>query len=237
MTFESEALRGLERRLDRLQARAEADHEHYLDLDVKLREIDTFLDVAPKTATRLDELSKALFGEILDEIEANLSHAIREILGQEREVRTLREQKNNRLHISFEIYNQGEPEDVLVGQGGSVCNILSVGLRLIALSQLDPSRHRLFLVLDEQDCWLKPELVPRFMRLIAKIADKLSIQALVISHHPLDLFAGEAEIIHRLEPSREHGVTLKRITPAPDDSLVEENDPEGWSPGLDSHGE
>ena len=35
-------------------------------------------------------------------------------------------------------HQDGQAEDILTGQGGSVCNILSVGLRLIALSQLDP---------------------------------------------------------------------------------------------------
>ena len=97
------------------------------------------------------------------------------------------------------------------GQGGSVCNILSVGLRLIALSQLPEQAHRPFLVLDEQDCWLRPALIPAFMRLINAIAHKLSLQLLVISHHPLDLFAEAADRVLELGPSREGGAVVRRV--------------------------
>ena len=210
--LEPSSLRDLERAYDRLQARAEeAVREHGMSR-TRLASVRAFLDLAPGAASTLEELSQALFGEALDEIETNLTHAIREILGQDREVRSLREVKNNRLHVQFQIMNQGQAEDVLVGQGGSVCNILSVSLRLIALSRLDQARHRPFLVLHEQDCWLKPALVPKFMKIIAEIASRLSIQALVISHHPLDLFQGQATTIYRLRPSKETGVVLERAS-------------------------
>ena len=204
-------LRTLERAYDRLQARAEAAVAEHGRAGRGLLVVRGFLGLAPQAAATLEELSQALFGEALDEIETNLTHAIREILGQDREVRSVREVKNNRLHVQFQIMNQGQAEDVLVGQGGSVCNILSVSLRLIALSRLDEARHRPFLVLDEQDCWLRPDLVPKFMKIIAQIAKRLSIQALVISHHPLDLFQGQAGTIYRLRPSRESGVSLERV--------------------------
>lgn len=207
-------LRAVERRLDRLVASAEAMHDEHSHLRNSLGKISEFLTIAPKAKDELEELSTALFGKILDEVEANLTHAIREILGQDRVVSTLREVKNNRLQIHFQIHNQGnetEVEDIMTGQGGSVCNILSVGLRLIALSQLPAHNHRPFLVLDEQDCWLKPALIPKFMQLINEIANRLELQLLVISHHPLDLFAGAADRIYELTPDKESGATVKRV--------------------------
>jgi len=129
-------------------------------------------------------------------------------------VTTLREVKSNRLQIHFQIRNRGredEVEDILTGQGGSVCNILSVGLRLIALSQLPEQHHRPFLVLDEQDCWLRPALIPKFMKLINEIANRLELQLLIISHHPLDLFAGSADRIYELVPDRETGAEIKPV--------------------------
>lgn len=207
-------LRDLERRLDRLSARAEGLHRERGRLRTDLLSVQDFLVLSPKARGTLEELSKALFGKILDEVELNLTHAIREILGQDRVVTTEREVKNNRLQIDFQIQNQGndkEIEDIMTGQGGSVCNILSVGLRLIALSQLPEQNHRPFLVLDEQDCWLKPALIPKFMKLINEIAQRLSLQLLVISHHPLDLFAGAADHIFELQPDKESGATVKRV--------------------------
>ncbi|WP_319542167.1 hypothetical protein [uncultured Pseudodesulfovibrio sp.] len=207
-------LRTAERRLDRLSALAETLHVEHGRVRESLGGVRDFLTLAPKARDTLEELSTALFGKILDEVEANLTHAIREILGQDRVVTTVREVKNNRLQIQFQIRNQGkedEVEDIMTGQGGSVCNILSVGLRLIALSQLPEEQHRPFLVLDEQDCWLKPALIPKFMKLIGEIADRLKLQLLVISHHPLDLFAGSAQRIFELVPDREHGAIVKQV--------------------------
>ncbi len=203
--------RELERRADRLAGLAGANTREYLAAREELSRVETFLALAPKAADRLEELTRRLFGETLDEIETNLTHAVREILGQDRKVVSRREVKNGRLFIEFEMENAGEPEHILAGQGGSVCNILSVGLRLVALSQLDPARHRGFLALDEQDCWLKPELVPKFVDIIARIAKRLSLQVLYISHHPMDLFAGKADKIFGIKPSRTEGVALEVI--------------------------
>lgn len=207
-------LRAIERRLDRLSALAEGLHNEHDRVRESLTETQDFLVLAPRARDRLEALSKSLFGKILDEVESNLTHAIREILGQDRVVSTVREVKNNRLQIDFQIHNQGredEIEDILTGQGGSVCNILSVGLRLIALSQLPVEKHRPFLVLDEQDCWLKPALIPKFMKLINEIANRLELQLLIISHHPLDLFSGAADRIFELVPDKERGATVTRV--------------------------
>jgi len=210
-----EERRGLERRLDRLSGVAEGKVREYLDARESLGRADAFLEMSPRVSARLEELTRELFGEVLDEIETDLTHAVREILGQDRRVVSRREVKNNRLFIEFEMEQGGETEDILVGQGGSVCNILSVGLRLVALSQLDPARHRPFLVLDEQDCWLRPDLVPGFVRLIAAIADRLGLQVLYISHHPVDLFALEARRVFALRPGRENGPRLEILSERP----------------------
>ena len=194
------------RRLAKLEGLAEARHADWLAVRADKTRAELFLDAAPRAEAVLDELQQALFGEVLAEIETSLSQAVREILGQERTIRSETDIKAGRLTVRLRVEQDGKEEDILVGQGGSVCNILSVSLRLIALSRLDPARHRPFLVLDEQDCWLKPELVPGFMRLIGRIAERLKFQVLVISHHSLDLFFQHAEKVYALAPSREHGV-------------------------------
>jgi len=209
-----QARRQMENRLHRLSAMAEQLHGEHGRVRQNLIGVRDFLVLAPKARDTLEEMATTLFGKILDEVEANLTHAVREILGQDRVVSTLREVRNNRLQIGFQIRNQGredEVEDILTGQGGSVCNILSVGLRLIALSQMPLEHHRPFLVLDEQDCWLKPALIPKFMKLIQEIAMRLELQLLVISHHPLDLFAGSADRIFELVPDRKAGAIVKRV--------------------------
>jgi ABC-type glutathione transport system ATPase component len=205
------SLESLERRAGQLTAKASARVDDWVKLRAEIQKVDEFLQIAPEAEKRMEELTTALFGELLSELETNLTHAIREILGQEREVKAIASIRDKKLQVDFQILNQGGEEDIMVGQGGSVCNILSVGLRLIALSRLNPELHRPFLVLDEQDCWLRPNLVPRFMELISTIAKRLDFQVLVISHHPLELFANSAESILALEPDRETGVKIERV--------------------------
>jgi len=170
-----------------------------------LQELEAFLEVQPKVAERLELLCRDLFGEILDEVERNLTFALREILGQDLRVVSTREVLRGKVAITFGIEKEGQPEDILTGQGGSVCNIMSVGLRLIAMSQLDEHQHRRFLILDEQDCWLRPDLVPRLMSIIYTIAQRLNFQILVISHHDVNHFREYADKIYRVLPETRKG--------------------------------
>jgi DNA repair exonuclease SbcCD ATPase subunit len=169
------------------------------------QELTAFLALAPGVADRLDALSQHLFGDILAEVERNLTYALQEVLEQDLKVVSTTEVKKGKATISFSVERYGQREDILTGQGGSVCNIISVGLRLIALSQLPDREHRRFLILDEQDCWLKPDLVPRLMAIIHTIAQKLNFQLLVISHHDLNLFREYADRIYRLAPAPKIG--------------------------------
>ncbi len=190
----------LRRKLDQLRWRQKELHERFMRNRKVLESIDGFLEMQPRVAERLDELSRHLFGDILKEIEVNLTYALREILGQNLRVVSHREMKNRKMHVTFGIEREGQEEDILTGQGGSVCNVISVGLRLIALSQLDEHHHRRFLVLDEQDCWLRPDLVPRLMSIIHTIARKLRFQVLVISHHSVELFREHADRVYQIIP-------------------------------------
>lgn len=170
-----------------------------------LSEVEAFLDKQPRIAERLESLCRDLFGEILDEVERNLSYALNEVLGQDLRVVSSRDVQRGKVTISFGIEKDGQPEDILTGQGGSVCNVISVGLRLIALSQLNEREHRRFLVLDEQDCWIRPDLVPRLMSIIHAIARKLDFQVLVISHHDVCRFREYADLIYRIVPAKDNG--------------------------------
>lgn len=174
-----------------------------------LKEEEAFLEIQPKVAERLELLCRDLFGEILDEVERNLTFALREILGQDLRVVSTREVQRGKVAITFGIEREGKPEDILTGQGGSVCNIISVGLRLIAMSQLDRKQHRRFLILDEQDCWLRPDLVPKLMSIIYTIAQRLNFQILVISHHDVNHFREFADRIYRILPETKKGEGVK----------------------------
>lgn len=180
-------------------------------------QLDTFLENQPRVAARLEFLCQSLFGEILDEVQRNLTYALREVLAQDLKVTSTREVQRGKVAITFGIERDGQPEDILTGQGGSVCNIISVGLRLIAMSQLDEKEHRRFLILDEQDCWLRPDLVSRLMFIIYTIAHRMDFQILVISHHDINYFREYADRIYRILPETGKGkeVSLEMLERVP----------------------
>lgn len=99
-------------------------------------------------------------------------------------------------------------EDAWLGTGGSVTNLLSTGLRLVALMR---SGRRRFLVLDESDCWIKPALVERYAAVVAQMARELGVQVLMVSHHDESLFA--SHVPYRLRMARVGSTTTVEWTP------------------------
>lgn len=208
----------LEKSVARLEGERNALLREELRLKNHLQELESFLALVPDAELKLEELSRQLFEDLLQEIETNLTYALREILGQDRQVSAVRSHSRGKLELNFQILNNGAEEEVPRAQGGSVLNILATGLRLIALASIsatgvsarevrsEEKEHRPFLVLDEADCWIRPEIVPEFVRVVAKAADRLGLQVLYISHHPVELFAEHAQRIFELLPDRKLGI-------------------------------
>lgn len=106
---------------------------------------------------------------------------------------------------ALEIYSEkeeGKLEDIYSSNGGSINNIVSVGLRAISLIR---SKKRRLLILDESDCWLKGDYIPKFGAVIQQLSERLGIQIVMISHHNEGNFS---DIRNKLAISR-NGDTLK----------------------------
>lgn len=188
--------------LEKLKWQFESNQKTIAKLDDEIVDIESFLSVADRTTSALEILSQSLFEEVLGVLESKLTIAIQEVLGQPIKFKSKPDFKRGAAAVSFSIDREGNEEDVLRGQGGSVQNVLSVGLRMFALATLDEDHHRRFLVLDEQDCWLRPELVPRLVNIVHRAAKELEFQVLMISHHDVGLFDRYADRVYRLTPNK-----------------------------------
>ena len=180
----------------------------------EITKIENFLKLEDKVLQALEKLDGELFKKITSMLEEKLTVALEEILEQDIRLKVETVIKNNAIGFKFKTERGGNEEDIIKGNGGSVVNILSVCLRLFALSQLPENIHRRFLVLDEQDCWLQPELIPRFAKIIQEAAKALNFQILVISHHNSDFFYDYADRIFHLKPSSS-GVKIERLNREP----------------------
>ncbi len=169
----------------------------------RLNEIQQYLALAPKVEQSLNLLSQKIFEQRVTILQDKLTLALQEVLEQPIKLRADTGFSRGSVTIDFYIERGGHHEDIMRGQGGSVANVLSVGLRMFALATLDPEQHRPFLVLDEQDCWLQPDLVPKLVKIIYDASRALGFQVLLISHHDTSHFAAYADKIYRFELSSE----------------------------------
>jgi hypothetical protein len=188
-----------------------------------LEGIRAYLAVHEKVTAALESLNQQLFRELLGLIEEKLTIALQEVLDQSIRLRTEADWKRGAASVDFWIERDGNAEDIMKGQGGSVANILSVGLRMFALTTLDERQHQRFLVLDEQDCWIRPDLVPRLVKIVHEAGKALGFQTLMISHHDVSSFIEYADKIYQFYPNIERGVVVEpwNTQPAqPDDGSI-----------------
>ena len=94
------------------------------------------------------------------------------------------------------------PVNVSRASGGSVRNVLSMGLRAAAVVK---SGQRRFMALDEPDCWIEVAHVPAYARVLSTLSRDLGLQTLLVSHHSPALFAGAYVV--RLDGTPETGIT------------------------------
>ncbi|MEO2018157.1 MAG: DNA repair protein [Fuerstiella sp.] len=198
-------------RLDRLQGKRDELVTRQNDLNLRLNKINTYLAIADSVTDALEQLSNDVFQKELTVIETTLTKALQEVLDQPVVFKATASFKRDAASVEFSIERDGNPEDIMRGQGGSVANVVSVGLRMFAITTLDDRRHRKFLVLDEQDCWLHPDLVPRLVRIVHEAGTALGFQVLMISHHDVSNFLRHADRVYRLTPDRGDGVGLELV--------------------------
>ena len=198
-------------RIERLQGKRDELVSQQNGLNVRLNSINSYLAIADSVTDALEQLSNDVFQRELSVIESTLTKALQEVLDQPVVFKATASFKRDAASVEFSIEREGNPEDIMRGQGGSVANVVSVGLRMFAITTLDERRHRKFLVLDEQDCWLHPDLVPRLVRIVHEAGTALGFQVLMISHHDVSNFLRHADRVYQLTPDRGDGVGLELV--------------------------
>ncbi|MNR71627.1 recombination protein F [compost metagenome] len=131
---------------------------------------------------RAHERSVGVFDRLLTAI-------LNDVLPEEGRVRLLPKFRDNTTWLDVAIEKMhadadGTParpvlEDILDGNGGAVTNVVSTGLRFASLSR---TKNRPLMVLDEPDCWIKPERIPAFINVISQVAEQTGVQTFFISH-------------------------------------------------------
>ncbi|WP_169720193.1 AAA family ATPase [Aliagarivorans taiwanensis] len=115
--------------------------------------------------------------------------------------------KNRQPQLHIKTEKNGQHLDVLTGRGGSVVNVISTALSLIAVVRHWQTRPILFI--DEGDCWVASENVGRYFQVLSKCCDQLGLQVVFLSHHNVALPASVTEL--RLTPGK-NGLESQPVT-------------------------
>lgn len=218
MTDSTNAMRSpayVRRAADRLLEKRHERQKASVRLAKEFETLNAYLDLAPAVTVALEQLSEQLFKQLLKVVQEKLTIALQEVLDQPLRFRAEAGSRNRAITVEFAVERDGNEEDLIRGQGGSVANVLSVCLRMFALATLDESQHRRFLVLDEQDCWLKPDLVPRLVKIVHDAGQALGFQVLMISHHDVAIFEQYADRIFQLAPQPDGTIEVRQLASPP----------------------
>lgn len=212
VSFASElpAIQLLRERAARLQGRLAELHARHQSVTAKFEALQGKLALADPVRAELERLSQQLFQSIIHVMETKITMALHEVIEQPLQLRVKPQFKRGSIALDLTIERMGEEEDILRGQGGSVANVLSVGFRLFALTQSDPRRHRPFVVLDEPDCWIRPDLVPKLVNIIASASRSLGLQVILVSHHDVTQFAHLVDRVYRIQPQQDGSVVVEQ---------------------------
>lgn len=160
------------------------------------------LQVAPAVKEAIEKLTLDLFSQETAVIRTAVDSLLRAVMSADLEFTMTPKISKNALEVELGIRRGGREEDLIRAQGGSVANVVEAGLRLVAI-KLQGDSARQFVVLDEPDCWLAPEIVPRFAEAIADVARNFDFQVLYITHHDVSRLRDAADRIIELKPSPE----------------------------------
>lgn len=181
------------------------------------------LEQKPKIDIFLEELQNEAHIRRVGDFERLLTALVYEVLPGESPVGL--ELDITRGQPSLDIVSRLGPnmnEDLFEDQGGALTNVVSTGLRMIAIVR---SQMRRLLVLDEADCWTANERIPSFYSVFKDAAQKIGMQCIAISHHIDVSNFGEGISVATMSghPKSESGVYI-------------ENDPKRHAWGDDEDG-
>lgn len=205
--------------------RLEDARARYETLSVEVGQHKARIEMEPEIMSVMEELQRREHERSVGAYEELLTLFMGDVLPGERKVSL--DLRTERGLPALDVYiekESGHLEDVLSATGGSVTNILSAGLRFIALVR---SGQRPFMVLDEADCWIAPIRAPQFAAVVQSVAEQLGVQVLMVSHHPEQMF--EEMLSHRVRIEKNGQGIVARW--APSSQVVEWSDDQ---PGLRS---
>jgi hypothetical protein len=205
VTRSPDDLSRLQASLARLEGRRDAMIERARALTAAVELAKGRLAVRPEVEAFIEGVHEDASRRSLVNLETLLTALVQEVLPGEKPVRLDLATERGLASLNICVARpDGALEDVLEDNGGALTNVVGTALRLVAVVKAGVGR---FLALDEADCWIAPERVPAFYRVMVDGAARLGVQCLAVSHHDLSALSDEVHV-SRVEGRPEEGVRI-----------------------------
>lgn len=166
------------------------------------------IGLKPEVDGVLEELQKRAHDRSVGAFERMLTGITDDVLPDYRGQRTVRLElttERNMPALDIFIDHLGNREEIT---SGAVANVVSTGLRFIALAR---SGARPFLVLDEADCWIDGVAVQNYFNVVKQLSEDAGIQTVVITHHDLSAFAEDFRIYRITDVESQDGIPARNM--------------------------
>lgn len=166
------------------------------------------LELKSTVSQFLEELQTEAHARRVGDFEKLLTALVTEILPHEAPIGLdLEIERGNPSLDIVSRYSGDRDENIYEDKGGALTNVVSMGLRMIAVVRSGMNR---FLMLDESDCWIANKRVPAFYSVLKDASKKVGVQCLAISHHDIASFnEGIATAKLTGHPEMSHGVRIE----------------------------
>lgn len=162
----------------------------------------------PEVQRLLEQTQQRLHQKTVGMFEDLLTSLNRDVLQGDQIIRLLLEYGRGAPDLTLCAQRGADQEDLWDGNGGALTNVVSTGLRIIALAR---SGLRPFLLLDEADNWCAPEVIPRFFSVFEQLAETMQLQTLFITHHDPEFFGDKTNVL-RVVPVDEKTSEVRSTT-------------------------
>ncbi len=193
----------------RLKGEADSALRRSNDLETKVGLAKGRLALADEVTTILDNLRDRAHSRSVGAFETALSGILADLFPDKGDVVLGLSTERGAPALDISIRDGADTEDVMEGSGGAVTNVISTGLQYAALSR---TKNRRLMVLDEPDCWIQPELIRNFVKVIADVSKEAKTQTFLISHHPYTLFEGLTTVV-KLTQDATGAITASPLEP------------------------
>ncbi len=184
-------------RLHRLRGNADQLIAQKAQLIGQIHQSQAYLDSKDEVSdclAKLQSITQAKTRSIYEELLTKLIHEVKGYDPENHKVVLKTRMRGTRPWLDIEIENaSGHSRDVYLDKGGSIKNIVAMGLRFITLSR---TASRRLIAFDEADKDLNPRYVPALAQMLHRLAQQVGMQVIYISHHDPSYFQGSAKIVH-----------------------------------------